>query len=63
MPPGFENLTKARSLTIFPGQAKTELCADVSNYLSLRFFRCEGLNSMSLDNGFNPAVFGTEAPI
>jgi hypothetical protein len=46
MPPGFENLTKALSLTFFPGQAKTELCADVSNDLSLYSFRPKGLNSM-----------------
>jgi len=30
-------------------QAKTELCAAVSNYLSLYFFRCKGLYSLPLE--------------
>ena len=38
---------------MFPGKAKTELCAAVSNLLSPRFFRYVGLNGMP---------FGAEAP-
>ena len=46
MPPGIRNFGKTIAPPFFPGQAKTELCAAVSIYLSLRFFRYEGLNDM-----------------